>query len=575
MNSIKIDLGYISPATSQTFSLLPSTTRRRKLNLMRSWNALSKLQRNLLLFLSTVSFLVIFVLIFRRMTRHSTSMENLDSITTESPAIFKKDDPISSIQIVSESAQLDKSLFRFKGPENEKQRAVVEAFKHAWKNYKQFAWGHDHLLPLSQSYGDWFGLGLTIVDNLDTLLIMNLKEEFNDARHWVETLLNFDADVNVNFFETTIRVLGGLLSAYHLNNKDELFLTKALQLGQKLKGAFDTPHKIPYPDVNLKHGTPKLASWTTDSSLSEITTVQLEFRELSRLTGDLSFEELAFNVSLHLHELGCKKYDGLCPMYVNTKKGQFTLGGAITTGARTDSFYEYLLKQYLQTGQKIHWLKNDYLQFVKGLKKHLLKFTNGQRRLRYVGEILAADRFSPKMDHLVCFLPGTLALGALHKLPYSKMHLKYAQDLARTCRAMYDTPTGLAPEIVHFSLQSGNDTKLDEEIFIKSADAHSLLRPEAVEAWFYLFRATGDPIYQEWGWQMFQALEKYARVKNGFSSVVSVKQVPAKHLDKMESFFLAETLKYLFLLLADDQTILPLDRFVYNTEAHPLPIRDN
>jgi len=89
---------------------------------------------------------------------------------------------------------------------------------------------------------------------------------------------------------------------------DPLFLTKAHELGKKLKGAFDTPLKIPYSDVNLKSGRPKLASWTTDSSLSEITSVQLEFRELSRLTNDSLFEELAFNVSKHLHDLGERKW---------------------------------------------------------------------------------------------------------------------------------------------------------------------------------------------------------------------------------------------------------------------------
>lgn len=100
------------------------------------------------------------------------------------------------------------------------------------------------------------------------------------------------------------RILGGLLSAYHLNNKDELFLRKAEELGNKLQGAFDTPTKIPYSDVNLKSSKPKLAGWTSDSSLSEISSIQLEFRELSRLTGNPVFEELAYNVSLKLHNLG-------------------------------------------------------------------------------------------------------------------------------------------------------------------------------------------------------------------------------------------------------------------------------
>lgn len=64
----------------------------------------------------------------------------------------------------------------FKGPQNKRQRAVVAAFSHAWKGYKEFAWGHDNLQPVSKGYYDWFGLGLTIIDSLDTMYIMDLKE---------------------------------------------------------------------------------------------------------------------------------------------------------------------------------------------------------------------------------------------------------------------------------------------------------------------------------------------------------------------------------------------------------------
>lgn len=115
----------------------------------------------------------------------------------------------------------------FKGPTNERQRAVVGAFKHAWKGYKEFAWGHDNLKPISMGSHDWFGLGLTIVDALDTIYIMDLQEEFDEARNWIDSYLNFNVDRDINLFEVTIRVLGGLLSAYHLSG-DKMFLTKAV-----------------------------------------------------------------------------------------------------------------------------------------------------------------------------------------------------------------------------------------------------------------------------------------------------------------------------------------------------------
>lgn len=113
--------------------------------------------------------------------------------------------------------------------QNERQKKVVEAFKHAWEGYRKYAWGHDELRPISRSSSEWFGLGLTIIDSLDTMLLMNLREEFQQARDWVANSLTFEKNVDVNLFETTIRVLGGLLSAYHLS-KDDLFLKKAVSI---------------------------------------------------------------------------------------------------------------------------------------------------------------------------------------------------------------------------------------------------------------------------------------------------------------------------------------------------------
>ena len=111
--------------------------------------------------------------------------------------------------------------------QNERQKKVVEAFKHAWEGYRKYAWGHDELRPVSRSHSEWFGVGLTIIDSLDTMLLMNLREEFQQGREWVANSLTFEKNVDVNLFETTIRVLGGLLSAYHLS-QDDLFLRKAV-----------------------------------------------------------------------------------------------------------------------------------------------------------------------------------------------------------------------------------------------------------------------------------------------------------------------------------------------------------
>lgn len=442
---------------------------------------------------------------------------------------------------------------------------VREAFRHAWKGYKEFAWGHDELKPVSKSYGEWFGLGLTLIDALDTMWILGLKEEFEEARKWVETELSFSKNVDVNLFESTIRILGGLLSTYHLTG-DEMFLEKAKDIGLRLMPAFKTPSKIPFSDVNIGKGTAHPPRWTSDSTLAEVTSVQLEFRELSRLTQDPQYQEVVNEVMRLVHKLP-GKHDGLVPMFINTNSGQFTHKGVFTLGARADSYYEYLLKQWIQGGKTEPDLLEDYLEAIEGVKKHLLR-TSGPRKLTFVGE-LNHNRFNPKMDHLVCFLPGTLALGAHNGLPED--HMELALQLMETCHQMYiQMETGLSPEIAHFNLQPYDGRDID----VKPADRHNLLRPETVESLFYLYRFTKDAKYRDWGWDILESFNKYTRVPSGgYTSISNVRDpVNPGPRDKMESFFLGETLKYFYLLFSDDLELLSLDKYVFNTEAHPLPI---
>nr|XP_019612254.1 PREDICTED: endoplasmic reticulum mannosyl-oligosaccharide 1,2-alpha-mannosidase [Rhinolophus sinicus] len=449
-------------------------------------------------------------------------------------------------------------------PPNERQKAVVDAFRHAWAGYRKFAWGHDELKPVSRSFSEWFGLGLTLIDSLDTMWILGLKKEFGEARRWVSKKLRFEKDVDVNLFESTIRVLGGLLSAYHLSG-DALFLQKAEDFGNRLMPAFQTPSKIPYSDVNIGTGVAHPPRWTSDSTVAEVTSIQLEFRELSRLTGVKKFQEAAEEVTRRVHALSGKK-DGLVPMFISTHSGLFTHLGVFTLGARADSYYEYLLKQWIQGGKQDTQLRDDYLEAVEGIRKHLLRRSEPSK-LTFVGE-LAHGRFSAKMDHLVCFLPGTLALGAHHGLPAD--HMELARALMDTCYQMNrQMETGLSPEIVHFNLHPQKAQK-----DVQPADRHNLLRPETVESLFYLHRLTGDPKYQDWGWALLQSFNTYTRVPSGGYSSISNVQDPhnPQPRDKMESFFLGETLKYLYLLFSDDADLLSLDAYVFNTEAHPLPI---
>ncbi|CAG8648842.1 2851_t:CDS:1, partial [Paraglomus occultum] len=184
----------------------------------------------------------------------------------------------------------------------ERQQQVRKAFQHAWSAYVRDAWGCDEYHPISRRGSNLTtqGIGFTIVDSLDTLFLMNLTDEFRRARNWVAKELDFDIDGEVNLFETTIRVFGGLLSAYNLSGDME-FLSKAVDLADRLLGAFLSPTAIPYASVNLRRKSGVEAHFASGaSSTSEVTTLQLEFKYLSHLTGDEKYwkkvEETIFKI---------------------------------------------------------------------------------------------------------------------------------------------------------------------------------------------------------------------------------------------------------------------------------------
>jgi len=468
------------------------------------------------------------------------------------------------------SLNRNKSL-EFHGPSNARQTAVVSAFKHAWSAYRKYAWGKDELKPISRNHAEWFNCGLTLLDALDTMYIMGMTSEFDEAKEWVRNN-NLVSGKDVNLFEFTIRVVGGLLGAYHLS-KDEMFLNKAVDLGDRLLPAFQSSSKIPFSDINLQTGKAHGPHWSSDSSLSEVTTIQLEFNDLSFSTKEAKFRDAVYLVTNKVHQLP-KQHNALVPMYINPRSGNFRSGGMLTLGARVDSYYEYLLKQWIQTGKEDDMLKQDYLEAVEAIEKVLIRESE-PHKLTFVGEVdVVTSKFYAKMDHLVCFLPGTLALGFAHGLPES--HLLLARKLMFTCYQTYvTTATGLAPEISHFNLLPG----MKDDIYIKSADSHNLLRPETVESLFYMFAITKEQQYQDWGWRIFNAFENYTKLNEGYTSINNVKNPKnVEHRNKMESFFLGETLKYFYLLFQNPTDsggrMWPeLDKWVFNTEAHLVPVR--
>jgi len=460
------------------------------------------------------------------------------------------------------------------------------------------------------------GLGWIIIDSLDTLMLMNMTKELTHAREWLAKSLTWDQDQDVNTFETTIRMLGGLLSAHYLSTTypdmapivdddpgrpgEDLYLEKAKDLADRLMAAFETPSGIPYASINLAkfQGIESHADGGA-SSTAEAATLQLELKYLAKLTGEKDFWDKAEKVIARMDANAPE--DGLVPIYIHPTSGDFS-GNNIRLGSRGDSYYEYLLKQYLQTNETIYL--DMWRESLAGVRKHLVTYTQHARFTIIAERPNGLDAaLHPKMDHLVCFMPGTIALGATGGLreadarrlpswsPQADADMRLARELMHTCWATYKAmATGLAAEITHFKLDHpplaegapheaapedldpAPDAEWRKDFEIKPMDAHNLQRPETVESLFYMWRITGEAKYRDWGWEMFRSFVNYTAVEDGggFTSLGNANVVPPEVRDNMESFWLAETLKYFYLLFSPDE-LLPLTGMVMNTEAHPLP----
>ncbi|CCM02763.1 uncharacterized protein FIBRA_04871 [Fibroporia radiculosa] len=486
-----------------------------------------------------------------------------------------------------------------------KRDAVVAAFKHAWLAYERDAMGDDEYHPIRKAGSNLTqagGIGYTVVDSIDSMLLMGLEEEHARARKWVAEKMTFERDGNFNTFEvllfTTIRVLGGLLSAYHLSG-DHMYAERAQDLADRILPVFNTPTGLPLSMVNLKkrEGIPDKDNHGLVST-AEVSTLQLEFKYLAMLADDDEYWRKAEKVMQVIKD--ARIATGLASIFLNPDDGKFAIS-PIRLGSRGDSYYEYLLKQYLQTNLTEPVYRDMYDDAMDAIHTHLMK-TSEAEGLTYTAEILPERdqqgkiiwRVIPKQDHLVCFFGGSLMLGAVStgtvggtvSVPpraeeltaQGKRDWLSGTELVRTCMATHNTATGLSPEIVHFRM-AGDGIESKHDWYIKGArpgyapyDARYILRPETVESLFIAFRLTGDPQYRAWGWDIFQAIEKHCRVESGgYASVLNVDELPVKYEDKMETFLMSETLKYLYLLFSDE-SVLPLNKYVFNTEAHPFPV---
>ncbi|XP_072863787.1 mannosyl-oligosaccharide 1,2-alpha-mannosidase IC [Chlorocebus sabaeus] len=440
---------------------------------------------------------------------------------------------------------------------------VKEMMQFAWQSYKRYAMGKNELRPLTKDgyEGNMFGglSGATVIDSLDTLYLMELKEEFQEAKAWVEESFHLNVSGEASLFEVNIRYIGGLLSAFYLTG-EEVFRIKAIRLGEKLLPAFNTPTGIPKGVVSFKSGSWGWATAGSSSILAEFGSLHLEFLHLTELSGNQVFAEKVRNIRKVLRKI--EKPFGLYPNFLSPVSGNW-VQHHVSVGGLGDSFYEYLIKSWLMSGKTDMEAKNMYYEALEAIETYLLNVSPGG--LTYIAE-WRGGILDHKMGHLACFSGGMIALGAEDAKEEKRAHYReLAAQITKTCHESYArSDTKLGPEAFWFN--SGR-----EAIATQLSESYYILRPEVVESYMYLWRQTHNPIYREWGWEVVLALEKHCRTEAGFSGIQDVYSSTPSHDNKQQSFFLAETLKYLYLLFSEDD-LLSLEDWVFNTEAHPLPV---
>ncbi len=413
--------------------------------------------------------------------------------------------------------------------------SVRQELLHAWRGYERYAWGHDELKPVSKTAKDWYGdsLLMTPVDSLDTLILMGLRDEAEKAKALIVEKLSFDKDISVKNFEVTIRLMGGLLSGYQMTGEERL-LRLAEDLGTRLLPVFDSPTGMPYMYVNLRTGKTK----GSRSNPAEIGTLVLEFGTLAKLTGRPAFFDKAKNALVQLYKRRSRL--GLVGEEIDVETGEWITRNT-HVGGGIDSYYEYLLKCSRLFGDRD--CERMWRESLRALNDHLADETPAG--LWYgQADMATGKRTASEYGALHAFLPAVLALGG---------DLRHARRLEDSCFKMW-TQNGIEPEVLDYRT-------------MKVVSAGYQLRPEIMESAYYLYHYTKDPRYLEMGRGFFEALVAHCRTDAGYTVLKSV--LTREKGDLMPSYFLAETLKYLYLLFAPGST-LDFDRIVFNTEAHPL-----
>jgi mannosyl-oligosaccharide alpha-1,2-mannosidase len=465
-----------------------------------------------------------------------------------------------------------------------RKEAVRDVFKRCWKSYHERAWTKDELAPISGSARDTFGSwGATLVDSLDTLWIMGMKDEYIEA---VNAAIQIDfgpkIDGEINVFETIIRYLGGFLGAYDVSGcHDARLLNKAIEVADMAYASFDTPNRMPVSRWSPKKAVNGEEQLPAESVLiAEAASASVEFTRLSQLTGDMRYFDAISRVTDVLDAQQAKtKLPGMWPISVNMRTPDLTWDGFFGLGAMADSVYEHLPKMH-QLLNGIGPVAAQYQKMYDYAMSTAITHTLFRPMVHDKADILIAGanvngKREDNGQHLVCFAGGMFAMGG--RLFENITHMDIGRKISEGCAWTYkNAPNGIMPEV--FSMTACPTLSACEHTlepgsnpFRDVGDGRYVLRPEAIESIFYMYRITGESRYQDIAWEMFQAISTHTQTEFGNAAISNVMKRPVDRYDIMESFWLAETLKYFYLIFSEPDEI-SLDDFVLNTEAHPFRI---
>ncbi|CAK4031956.1 glycoside hydrolase family 47 [Lecanosticta acicola] len=427
-------------------------------------------------------------------------------------------------------------------------------FQFSWDGYYKYAFPNDELLPVNNSFSNSRnGWGASAADALSTAIVMGNKEVVNQIINYVPKIdwcVSYQ-DEQVSLFETTIRYVAGLLSAYDLlsgpaenlaqdPSKVPILLAQARNLANNLTFAFDTPTGIPYNTLYLSNHS---NDGSDTNGLATIGTLVLEWTHLSDLTGDESYGQMTQRAQSYLlnphPQPFAEPFPGLLGTDVSIANGSFldNVGG---WNGGDDSFYEYLIKMYVYDSSRFSTYKDRWVAAADSTIEYLASHPSTRPDLTYLAAF-EGRQLDFSSGHLACFDGGNFILGGL--VLQEQRYVDFGLQLVNSCENTYNqTLTQIGPESFGWNASEvpANQTAFYRRAGFYITSGAYVLRPEVIESFYYAYRATGSRIYQD------------------------------------ESFWFAEVLKYSYLIHAPEHVwqvnFRGRNQYVFNTEAHPLRV---